>query len=235
MDSDVPDLGTLQALCHRFNATLLIDVAHDLGAIGPSGRGHLELQDMVGKIDIVMGSFSKSFASNGGFVATNRGEPKLALRYACGPLTFTNALLPMQAASVLACLEIIDSPEGARRRERLMNNIRYVRATLSAAGFNLLGRESAIIPVVLGDSAISRTMTAFMLGQGAIVNLVEYPAVSRNGCRWRVQVMHDHTREQIDRLVHTAVAAREASGIAFANSGPVAERHPNCTEARPLA
>ena len=209
MDSDVPEIRGLQALCHHHGATLLVDVAHDLGAIAPNGHGYLELQGLVGQIDVVMGSFSKTFASNGGFVASNAPGLKLALRYFAGPLTFTNALSPVQAATVMKALDIITSPEGTERRERLMENILRMRAGLAEAGFRLLGQPSAIVPVILGDSALSRLMTRYALNAGGIVNLVEYPAVSRNTCRWRIQVMADHTAAQIDLFIRIACAARE--------------------------
>lgn len=208
MDSDVPDIQALQALCHRHDATLVVDVAHDLGSFGPTGRGHLEVQGMLGKVDLVMGSFSKSFASNGGFVATNHPALKQALRYSCGPFTFTNALSPVQAAVVLKAIDIIDSPEGAMRRDRLMANIMRMRNGLQARGFTILGEPSAIVPVVLGPNALSRLITRHALAHGAVVNLVEYPAVSRNTCRWRIQVMADHTAEQIDSFIQIAVDAR---------------------------
>jgi glycine C-acetyltransferase len=211
MDSDVPEIAPLQALCRRFGATLLVDVAHDLGAIGPNGGGYLELQGLMGQVDVVMGSFSKSFASNGGFVASNAPGLKLALRVFAGPLTFTNALSPVQAAIVLKALDIITSPEGAARRGRLMENILQMRAGLEAEGFVPMGQPSAIIPVVLGESALSRVMTRNALQAGGIVNLVEFPAVSRNTCRWRIQVMADHTAAQIDRFLDIATAAREAA------------------------
>jgi glycine C-acetyltransferase len=209
MDSDVPDIRALQNLCTEHEATLFVDVAHDLGALGPSGRGMIEAQGMLGQIDIVMGSFSKSFASNGGFVATNHPALKLALRSSCGPLTFTNALSPVQAAVVQACLDIVGSEEGELRRKRLMANIIYLRDSLVKAGFSLLGEPSAIVPVVLGDNTISRIMTREILKAGAIVNLVEHPAVARNSCRWRLQVMTDHTPSQIDHFVKLAKLARE--------------------------
>lgn len=208
MDSDVPDIQALQALCHRHDATLVVDVAHDLGSFGPTGRGHLEVQGMLGKVDLVMGSFSKSFASNGGFVATNHPALKQALRSSCGPFTFTNALSPVQAAVVLRAIDIIDSPEGAMRRDRLMANIMRMRNGLQARGFTVLGEPSAIVPVVLGSNALSRLITRHALSHGAVVNLVEYPAVSRNTCRWRIQVMADHTAEQIDSFIQIAVDAR---------------------------
>lgn len=208
MDSDVPDIQALQALCHRHDATLVVDVAHDLGSFGPTGRGHLEVQGMLGKVDLVMGSFSKSFASNGGFVATNHPALKQALRSSCGPFTFTNALSPIQAAVVLKAIDIIDSPEGAMRRDRLMANIMRMRNGLQARGFTILGEPSAIVPVVLGSNALSRLITRHALSHGAVVNLVEYPAVSHNTCRWRIQVMADHTAEQIDSFIQIAVDAR---------------------------
>ncbi len=215
MDSDVPEIAALQALCRKYNATLVVDMAHDLGCIGPTGRGYLELQGMVGKVDVIMGSFSKTFASNGGFVATNHPALKLALRYNCGPQTFTNAMSPMQAAIVSTCLCIITSGEGARRRERLMSNILYMRQSLEQNGFKLLGQPSAIVPVILGSNALSRLITRFTLEAGGLVNLVEYPAVSKNTCRWRIQVMAEHTTDHIDRFVEIAVNAREKAQAAI--------------------
>lgn len=208
MDSDVPDIQAMQELCHRYDATLVIDVAHDLGSFGPTGRSNLEVQGMLGKVDLVMGSFSKSFASNGGFVAMNHPALRQAIRGTCGPFTFTNALSPVQAAVVLKAIDIIDSPEGASRRGRLMANIMRMRSGLQAQGFTVLGQPSAIVPVILGANALSRLVTRYALSHGAVVNLVEFPAVSRNTCRWRIQIMADHTVEQIDQFIQIAVEAR---------------------------
>ncbi len=210
MDSDSPDTRALQDLCRAHDATLFLDVAHDLGAIGPGGRGVQELQHMIGAVDVVMGSFSKTFASNGGFVATNSRSLKLALRYGAGPLTFTNSLSPVQASTILTCLDIIDSPEGASRRADLMRNAALLREGLGTEGFDVLGTPSAIVPVILGDSRTSREMTRAMIGLGALVNLVEFPAVARNACRWRLQVMAQHTESQIEQCVALAVRARRS-------------------------
>lgn len=209
MDSDVPDIERLVDICRTYDAILMVDVAHDLGAIGPNGRGYLELQQMVGKVDLVMGSFSKTFASNGGFVATQHPALKLALRYNCGPLTFTNALSPIQASVISASLNVIQSDEGRLLRERLMSNILYMRQRLVESGFQILGEPSAIVPVMLGGNALSRLMTRFVLESGVLVNMVEYPAVAKHKCRWRIQMMTEHTNAHIDRFIETAVAARE--------------------------
>jgi glycine C-acetyltransferase len=208
MDSDSPNLKQVAAIAHKYNATVVVDCAHDLGSIGADGKGHIGLHVAMQDVDIVMGSFSKTFASNGGFVASNHEGLKLALRYMCGPLTFTNAISPVQAAVVLEALNIVQSEEGVQRRARLMRNIEQLRERLVSLGFEVLGTPSPIVPVILGDSKLSRLICRFTLEGGALVNLVEYPAVSRNTCRFRLQVMADHTEEDIDELSEILFAAR---------------------------
>jgi glycine C-acetyltransferase len=209
MDSDMPDIAAMQALCDRFNATLLVDCAHDLGALGATGRGKLEDFGMVGKVDILVGAFSKSFASMGGFVASNNKGLRFGLRGQCGPSTFTNAMSPIQAATILAALDIVEGEEGKTRREKLMHNSLRLRAGLEEAGFEVLGKPSAVVPMLIGDILLARLMTRYAVDFGGIVNLVEHPAVARNACRWRLQVMADHTDAQIDAMVEIAVKARE--------------------------
>ncbi|MCR8726742.1 aminotransferase class I/II-fold pyridoxal phosphate-dependent enzyme [Frigidibacter sp. ROC022] len=218
MDSDTPDIATLQGLADEYGATLLVDVAHDLGAMGPTGRGQLELQGMLGKVGLVMGSFSKTFASNGGFVACNHPALKLALRLSSGPSTFSNAISPMQAAVVLECLDIISGPEGETLRSQLAENITRVRRSMLNVGLDVLGTPSPIVPVILGDNRKSRLVTSRALSDGLLVNLVEFPAVARNACRWRLQVMAGHEAEDIDRL---ASITSEVVAWASAESRPL--------------
>jgi 7-keto-8-aminopelargonate synthetase-like enzyme len=212
MDSDTPDIAATQALCVRYDATLMLDVAHDLGVLGESGRGVLEMQNALGSVDLVMGSFSKTFGTNGGFVATRHRALKQALRSSGPTQTFTNAIGPVGASIAEACLSIVRGPEGDRRRQALAGNVAYLRAALEQAGFELLGQPSPIVPVILGDVALAREMTGHAIRNGALVNLVEYPAVSRNSSRWRLQVMADHTPSHIDQLVEVAVNGRSVSG-----------------------
>lgn len=207
MDSDTPDLCHAVEVCRLHGATLLVDCAHDLGCMGSDGRGHLAAQGVLGEVDIVMGSFSKTFASNGGFVASSHSALKLALRFTCGPQTFTNAMSPIQAAVVLKALEIVRSEEGRERRTRLLDNINYLRNQLAAHGFVTLGAPSPIVPAMLGGSALSRLICAETLRGGALVNLVEHPAVSRNTSRFRLQVMADHTEADIDEFCTILAAA----------------------------
>lgn len=208
MDSDSPDIKTLQEICSAYNALLLVDCAHDLGCIGPTGRGILELQGMEGKVDVLIGTFSKTFASIGGFVATQFDGFRTAIRACCGPQTFTNAMTPLQAAVIIEALRIVESEEGQHRRAKLYDNTSYLRKQLGSHDFMALGEPSAIVPVMVGGCGDARRMTSYMISNGAIVNLVEAPAVAKNQSRWRLQVMSDHSRADIDVLIECAVKAR---------------------------
>ena len=159
MDSDTPDIMALQELCHEYNATLMVDVAHDLGCLGEDGRGHIGMQNMLGKVDIVMGSFSKTFASNGGFVACPSRSVQQYLRYFSTPGTFSNALSPIQAAVALKAFEIVDSAEGRALRQSLMTNILALRDGLRDAGLEVYGDPSAIVAVKMGTEATARLVS----------------------------------------------------------------------------
>ncbi len=202
MDSDTPDLAVLQDLADGFMATLVVDVAHDLGSMGPTGRGHLELQGALGKVDLVMGSFSKTFASNGGFVASKHRRVTEYLRYYSSPNTFSNALSPIQAAIVLRAFDIVDSPEGAELRQKSMTNIQLLRNRLAQAGFDTYGDPSPIVCVAMGNEGVARLVSRRLHATGLVANLVEFPAVAKGKARFRLQVMANHTEDDIVHAVN---------------------------------
>jgi glycine C-acetyltransferase len=213
MDSDTPDIAALQALAHEYGAVLMVDVAHDLGCLGPDGRGHIGAQNMIGKVDIVMGSFSKTFASNGGFVACNRRSVKEYLKYYASPCTFSNALSPTQAAIVLKAFEIVDSAEGTKLREALMTNIRLLRELLLGTGFETYGDPSPIVCVKMGSEGLARLVARRLPELGLLSNLVEFPAVPKGQARFRMQVMARHTSRDIIDSVHRLGVARADAAI----------------------
>ena len=196
MDGDSPDLRTLQDACREYEATLLVDVAHDLGAVGPGGTGALGLQGLVGKVDLVIGSFSKVFASNGGFVATSSASVREYLRPYAPSHTFSNALSPSQCATVLTALQIVRSSEGEMLRQSLHGISQVLRDALAAAGLKCLGKPGPLVPAFLGPEAVGRITAALCFDNGVFANLVEYPAVSVGMSRFRMQVMATHTPEQ---------------------------------------
>jgi glycine C-acetyltransferase len=215
MHSDTPDIRAMQAVCEEYKAILLVDCAHDLGCIGDDGLGHLGLQNMLEDVDIIIGSFSKTFAANGGFIAIKSKGAAEYLKYYSATQTFSNALSPVQAASVLAAFRIVCSPEGKERRQRLMNNILYLRAEAYRVGLEALGDPSAIVPVRVGAEGLARIASRNLAALGAIANLVEYPAVPQGGARFRVQVMSDHRTEEIDVFVKAMLEAMRAADIEF--------------------
>ncbi len=200
MDSDTPDLRALQELCREYGATLLVDVAHDLGAMGSSGRGFIGMQGMTGQIDIVMGSFSKTFASNGGFVACNSPAVKQYLKFYGCSATFSNALSPVQAATVAKAFEIVRSARGQELRLLLLKRAVQMRDALAAVGLGVIGDPSAIIPVLVGDEALGRMVSRRLPDLGVIANLVEYPAVAKGNARFRLQMMPSHSVENVRDL-----------------------------------
>ena len=211
MDADSPDIAALQALAHEFGALLVVDVAHDLGCSGPDGTGQIGLQNMLGKVDLVMGAFSKSFASNGGFVASHSQAVKEYLRYYAPSGTFSNALSPMQIAIVRECIRIIRSPEGATRRTQLFTAINALREALVIRGVTVMGRPSPIVPVFVGADRTARLVCKRIAELGVLTNLVEYPAVSNNSARLRMQVMTDHAPEQCITAAEIIADAMEAA------------------------
>ena len=210
MDSDTPDIGAMQELCREYDAILMVDVAHDLGSLGEDGRGHIGMQKMIGKVDLVMGSFSKTFASNGGFVACKTRAVKEYLRFYSPPCTFSNALSPVQAATVLKAFEIVDSHEGRELRSALMRNVLSLRDELRGAGFDVYGDPSAIVCVKMGSEGLARLVGRRLPELGLIANLVEFPAVPKGQARFRMQVMAKHSPQNITDAVQRLRTAFDA-------------------------
>jgi glycine C-acetyltransferase len=202
MDSDTPDIEAIQNLCHEFGATLVVDVAHDLGNLGPTGRGLIEVQGMLGKVDVVMGSFSKTFASNGGFVASRNRSVKEYLRYYSSPNTFSNAMSPANAAIVTHAFEIVKSEEGAALRKKMMTNVKMLRNLLQGCGLEVYGDPSAIVCVKMGTEPLARLVSRRLPAMGMLANLVEFPAVPKGQARFRLQVMANHSQHDILDAVH---------------------------------
>ncbi|QSQ27888.1 aminotransferase class I/II-fold pyridoxal phosphate-dependent enzyme [Pyxidicoccus parkwayensis] len=196
MDSDVPRIEELQSICREFSATLLVDVAHDLGALGPRGTGSLGAQGLLGKVDLVVGAFSKTFASNGGFMATRSPAVRQFVRVMGGPHIFSNALLPIQAAVVLEALRIVRSEEGEALRKKARENSMALRMAFAERGIECLGEPSNVVPVPVGDPKVARLAAKLVFERGVFSNLVEYPAVRLRETRFRMQVMATHTTEQ---------------------------------------
>ena len=222
MDSDSPDLRAMQAVCREFQATLLVDVAHDFGSLGPGGTGHIGREGMLGEIDIVMGAFSKTFASNGGFVATRHAGVRAYVEAFGGPHMFSNAMSPIQVATVREALRIVRSEEGAARRAALMDAVGTLRQTLGGLGLECLGDPSAVVPVLIGHTPVARLASRGSLQRGLFAALVEFPAVGIRAARFRMQVQADHTPTQAREGARLLAEAVDEARQEVARATPIA-------------
>lgn len=220
MDSDIPGLEELQEICREWGATLLVDVAHDFGAMGPGGTGSIGEQGLLGKVDLVVGAFSKTFASNGGFVASSSPAVRQYVRMFGSPHLFSNGLSPVQAAVVEEALRIVRSEEGNALRARLARRTHLLRDELSERGLTCLGVPSAVVPVLVGETPVGRIAARGVIERGVFANLVEYPAVPVKSARFRMQVMAGHSPEQVRAAADAvAEAIEEARAVVEGGAG----------------
>ncbi|MFD8500823.1 aminotransferase class I/II-fold pyridoxal phosphate-dependent enzyme [Amycolatopsis sp. NPDC059657] len=202
MDSDAADLRELIGICREFDAVVMVDVAHDFGATGPDGLGQLGAQGVLGEVDLVVGAFSKSFATTGGFLVTRSASVFEHVRLYGGPQTFSSALTPVQLAVALEALRIIRSAEGERRRVSVRRMAERIREGLAGRGLYCMGNVVCpVIPVLIGSTPTARLAWRLVGEHGLITNLAEPPAVASNQARFRLQAMADHTTEDAGRVV----------------------------------
>ena len=200
LDSGTPDLAALRAACDAHGATLLVDVAQDLGCLGEDGRGHLGLQDMLGRADLVTGSFSRSFASNGGFVAARTRAVTACLRVGEAAL---QALSPIQIAVILKAFAVIDAAEGRERRARLMRNVLNLRTALRDRAMSVCGEPCTSVSVEIGFGERARRVAHHLSDLGLLADLA---ALEDTG-RLRLHVTAGHSDAEIARAASCVAAA----------------------------
>jgi glycine C-acetyltransferase len=194
--SRLAELAELAALARLHGAVLIVDVSHDLGAMGQTGVGTAEIQGCIGRVDIVLGSFAKTFAASGGFAAFR--DPALKSALHAGQWR-TTALSPVNASAILAALDIVSGPEGKRRRRNLHGIALRLRNHLMADGVKVMGKASPLVPILLPHlTALPRT--ALLESAGPQVTLLQAPSVAAHAPRWRIQLNADHSPADIDDL-----------------------------------
>jgi len=202
MDGDSPDLHELYDICKENNVLLLLDVAHDLGATGPQGKGCIGKNNLLGKVDIVVGSFSKTFGTNGGFIASKSPNIHWTIRCFGGSYTYSTALSPLQLAIAIEAFQIIKSEEGDKLRKNLSNIIHYTRKKCEDKSLTLLGSPSPIVPVYIGKESLARIAGALSFEKGLVATCLEFPVVQTGMARYRLSMSPDHTQDQVDYAVN---------------------------------
>lgn len=198
MNSDSPDLTAVLELAVKYDAIVFLDMAHDFGSDGANGRGLLDEIDFEKFKEriVVLGTFSKNFGTTGGFVA-GPSFIRTQLEVFSPTFTFTNSLTPMQCGIALKCMEIVFSPKGDELRKTLLQKVNLAIEEFNKKGFTTKGKPSAIIPVLIGDSRLARILSRETNVKGLVTNLVEFPAVPKDGSILRFQMMATMSDELI--------------------------------------
>ena len=209
MEGDVAPLPDIVTLCREHGARLMVDEAHGVGVLGARGAGTCELMDCEDEVDLRMGTFSKSLASCGGFVA-GPADVIDFLRVQSRSFMFTAAAVPAAIGAAMGALEIIRSDEGPQLMDRVLDNARYLHDGLGDLGFHVMepnrlpdggGLITPIVPVHVGDDWKAVLLWKALYDAGVYVNVAIYPAVQRGGALLRTSVMATHERDHLDRAL----------------------------------
>jgi len=206
MEGDLAKLPEIAALAKRYNGVTIVDDSHGTGVTGATGRGTVEHFGLTGQVDIITGTLGKALGgAAGGFVA---GSYELieTLIQKSRPQLFSNALPPTVACSALAAIEELEEHPELLTKQR--DNIKYFRERIVALGYKPLEGQSAIIPIIVGDTAFAIKMSDMLLKNGVFVTGFGYPVVPEGTARIRVQMSSALEREHLDR----ALAAFEKVG-----------------------
>jgi 8-amino-7-oxononanoate synthase len=205
MEGDVCDVPRVAELSQAHGARLMVDEAHGVGVLGARGAGACEALGVEDRVDLRMGTFSKSLASCGGFIS-GPSEVIDFLRVQSRAFMFTASAVPAAIGAALGALRIIRSPEGPELMERVRENALYLERGLTELGFEVVGSgnddiATPIVPVLIGDDWQGALMWKALFDAGVYVNVALYPAVERGGALLRTSVMATHEREHLDRAL----------------------------------
>jgi 7-keto-8-aminopelargonate synthetase-like enzyme len=188
----------------------MVDDAHSLGVLGVKGSGSASHFGLTDKVDLIMGTFSKSFASLGGFIASDFDTINF-IKHISRTLIFSASMTPASAAAVLAAIDIMESePE---RIKHLWDLSEYARKGFKEAGFDTGRSESPIIPLFIRDDVKALKMTQMLLDDGIFINPVVSPAVPKSDCLIRYSLMATHTFSQVDTSIEKITKAAKNLGI----------------------
>jgi len=210
MNGQIVNLPALVEIARTYGARLVVDDAHSVGVLGAAGRGTAEHFGLMDEVDIIVGTFSKSFASVGGFMAAPRRVVQY-IKHHARPFIFTAALPAMQMAVVLKALEIIESePE---HREQLWENVRRLHRGMSDLGFDTLGSQTPIVPVLVGQDEVAIQVWRGLWDGGVFTTPAIAPAIPPGQAIIRTSVNANHTEDQIDRVLSTFEVVGRRHGL----------------------
>lgn len=199
MDGIVAKLDEICDLADKYDALVMVDECHATGFIGKTGRGTVELKNVMDRVDIVTGTLGKALGGAMGGYTTGKKEIIEILRQRSRPYLFSNSLAPSIVGASLKVLDLIS--EDTTLRDQLEWNTNYFRTEMEKAGFDLVGADAAIVPVMLYDAKLSQVMANELLQEGIYVIGFFFPVVPKEKARIRVQLSAAHTKEHLDKAI----------------------------------
>ncbi len=210
MEGDIVKLPELVRLANKYDATVMVDDAHSIGVLGKNGSGTASHFGLTDSVDLIMGTFSKSLASLGGFIASDKDTINY-IKHNSRTLIFSASMTPASAASVLAAIDImVSEPE---RISYLWEITHYALSRLKEMGFDTGKSETPIIPLFIRDDLKALILAKTLLADGVFVNPIVSPAVPKKDCLIRYSLMATHTKEQVDISIDKITRAARKLGI----------------------
>jgi glycine C-acetyltransferase len=208
MDGIVAQLDKICDLADKYDALVMVDECHATGFIGKTGRGTVELKNVMGRVDIVTGTLGKALGGAMGGYTTGPKEIIDLLRQRSRPYLFSNSLAPAIVGASLKVFDLIEKDTSLR--DKLEENTNYFRKKMEEAGFDLVGADAAIVPVMLYDAKLSQDMANALLEEGIYVIGFFFPVVPRDKARIRVQLSAAHTKEHLDKAIAAFIKVGKA-------------------------
>ena len=204
MDGIVAKLDEICDLADKYDALVMVDECHATGFIGKTGRGTVELKNVMDRVDIVTGTLGKALGGAMGGYTTGKKEIIEILRQRSRPYLFSNSLAPAIVGASLKVFDLIS--EDTSLRDKLEWNTNYFRTEMEKAGFDLVGADAAIVPVMLYDAKLSQVMANKLLEEGIYVIGFFYPVVPKEQARIRVQLSAAHEKNHLDRAINAFIS-----------------------------
>lgn len=211
MDGYVAQLDKICDLADKYDALVMVDDCHAHGFIGKTGRGVPELCDVMGRVDIITGTLGKALGGAMGGFTSGRKEIIEMLRQRSRPYLFSNSLAPAIVGASIKVLELLS--ETTELRDKLMSNVDYFKKGIKAAGFDIKDGDSAIVPIMVYDAALSQRFADRLLEEGIYVIGFFYPVVPKEQARIRVQLSAAHDEEHLDKAIEAFTRVGKELGV----------------------
>lgn len=210
MDGFIANLPAICDLAEKYGAITMVDDSHAVGFMGKHGKGTHEHHNVMGRIDILTGTFGKALGGGSGGYTSGRKEIIDLLRQRSRPYLFSNTLAPSICAGTLKVLEMLENSTALR--DKLEENTKYFRSQMSKLGFNIPESTHPIVPIMLGDAVLAQKFAAKMLEKGVYVVGFFYPVVPQGKARIRTQISAAHSREDLDFAINAFAEVKKELG-----------------------